>query len=125
MNARWMLLLGALSGFSTVALGAFAAHGLKGRLPSDLLAILHTGVDYQGLHALALLGCGLLALQHASRALTVTAWAFVVGSLVFSGSLYALAISGERWLGAVTPFGGLALLIGWAGLGIAAWRVRT
>lgn len=124
MAARWMLMLGAVSGFFTVAFGAFAAHGLKARLPADLLAIFHTGVDYQGLHALALLACGLWALQRPTRALSVAAWSFLLGTLVFSGSLYTLAISGERWLGTITPLGGTAFLAGWASLVVAAWRTQ-
>jgi len=123
MQPRGMLTLGAASGFLTVALGAFGAHGLKGRISADLLTIFHTGVDYQGLHALALLACGLWALQRPTRSLNVAAWAFALGSLVFSGSLYLLALTGERWLGAITPIGGLAFLFGWAALLVAARQV--
>jgi uncharacterized membrane protein YgdD (TMEM256/DUF423 family) len=123
MQPRTMLLLGAASGLLTVALGAFGAHGLKHHLGPELLAIYHTGVDYQGLHALALLACGLWALQRPSRSLSVAAWAFALGSLVFSGSLYLLALTGLRWLGAVTPLGGTAFLVGWAALVVTAWRL--
>lgn len=123
MQARSMLLLGAASGFLTVALGAFGAHGLKAHVTPELLAIYHTGVDYQGLHALALLACGLWALQRPGRGLTVAAWAFALGSLVFSGSLYLLALTGLRWLGAITPLGGMAFLTGWAALVVTAWRM--
>lgn len=125
MSPRGMLAFGAASGFLTVALGAFAAHGLKHRLGPDLLAIFHTGVDYQGLHALALLVCGLLALHRPSRALGVAAWAFLLGTLIFSGSLYLLSLSGIRWLGAITPIGGGAFLIGWAALCYAAWQLKS
>lgn len=117
-----MLTLGAASGFLTVAFGAFGAHGLKGRVGTDLLAVFHTGVDYQGLHALALLACGLWALQRPARGVSVAAWAFLLGSLVFSGSLYLMTFTGARWLGAITPIGGTALLVGWASLLVAAFR---
>jgi len=120
-----MLALGAVSGFLSVALGAFAAHGLKQHLGPGLLAIFHIGVDYQGLHALALLACGLLALQHDSRPLRIAAWSFVIGTLIFSGSLYGLSLSGLRWLGAITPIGGTAFLIGWAALTYAALKLKT
>jgi len=119
-----MLLLGAVSGLLTVALGAFAAHGLKTHIPAELLAVYHTGVDYQGLHALALLACGLWTLQRPARSLSVAAGAFAVGSLVFSGSLYLLAVTGVRWLGAITPLGGTAFLVGWAALAVTAWRLK-
>lgn len=125
MQPGSMLTLGAASGFLTVALGAFAAHGLKARLPADLLAIFHTGVDYQGLHALALLACGLWALQRPARSLAIAAWAFLLGTLVFSGSLYLLALTGLRWLGAITPLGGSALLVGWGSLVVAGWQTRN
>jgi uncharacterized membrane protein YgdD (TMEM256/DUF423 family) len=120
---RVFLLLAALSGFISVGLGAFAAHGLKGRLSSDYLAIFQTGVQYQFIHTLALLGVALLALHAPSRALTAAGWLFVGGILLFSGSLYLLTLSGTGKLGIVTPLGGLAFLGGWACLGIAAWRL--
>lgn len=123
MHPRNLLTLGAASGFLTVAFGAFAAHGLKARLPTELLAIFQTGVHYQGLHALALLACGLWAMQQPSRALNLAGWGFAVGTLVFSGSLYLLAMTGERWLGAITPLGGLAFLFGWCCLVVAARQV--
>jgi uncharacterized membrane protein YgdD (TMEM256/DUF423 family) len=123
MSARTMLLLAAGSGFLTVALGAFGAHGLQGRIGPTLLAAYRTGVDYQGLHALALLGCGLWSLQRPATALAVAAWGFALGTLLFSGSLYLMAFSGLRWLGAITPLGGIAFLLGWAGLAAAAYRL--
>lgn len=124
MSPRVMLMLGATSGFLSVAFGAFGAHGLKHRVGPDLLAIFHTGVDYQALHAIALLACGLLALHRPSRSLGAAGWCFVVGSLIFSGSLYVLTLTGLRWLGAITPIGGVAFLIGWACLIYAAWQFR-
>ncbi len=124
MTPRLMLILGAVAGFLTVAFGAFAAHALKRMLDPASLTIFHTGVDYQGMHALALLACGILALQQDRRALRIAAWSFALGILIFSGSLYALALSGQRWLGAITPLGGTALLIGWASLTQAALGLR-
>jgi len=121
--ARIWLTLGAVWGLLTVALGAFGAHGLRGRVADDLLVTWGTGVDYLGMHALALLACGLLALHiPGSRLIGAAAWCFVVGSLLFSGSLFALVLTGMRGLGAVTPFGGTLLIAGWALLGIGAWR---
>jgi uncharacterized membrane protein YgdD (TMEM256/DUF423 family) len=122
MAGRW-LLLGALGGFLTVALGAFGAHGLEGRLTAQAMGWWHKAVAYQGLHALALLTCGLLGLHTRHAALSVAGWAFAAGILLFSGSLYLLALSGERWLGAVTPFGGTAFLVGWGALAVAALRL--
>jgi len=121
--ARIWLTLGAVWGLLTVALGAFGAHGLRGRVADDLLVTWGTGADYLGMHALALLACGLLALHiPGSRLIGAAAWCFVVGSLLFSGSLFALVLTGMRGLGAVTPFGGTLLIAGWALLGIGAWR---
>jgi uncharacterized membrane protein YgdD (TMEM256/DUF423 family) len=119
-RAHIFLMLGGVAGFLTVALGAFGAHALEARLPAQHLAWWDKAVAYQGLHAVALLSCGLFGLQLESRALALAAWAFVVGMVLFSGSLYLLALTGERWLGAVTPFGGTAFLVGWAALAVAA-----
>jgi uncharacterized membrane protein YgdD (TMEM256/DUF423 family) len=117
-----MMTLAALNGLVAVALGAFGAHGLKQRVAADLLVIFETGARYHMTHALALLGAGLLALHHASATLQAAAIAFCVGILLFSGSLYLLALSGVRWLGAITPLGGLAFLIGWSLFAWSAWR---
>ena len=111
--ARW----GAMFGFFAVALGAFGAHGLRDRLSSESMAVFQTGVQYQMIHALALLG--LAALFDKAKFAGAVGWLFVFGVLIFSGSLYLLAITGERWIGAVTPFGGLCFLAGWALLTIA------
>ena len=116
----WMI--GSLAGFLAVALGAFAAHGLKQRLSEELLAAFETGARYQMFHALALLAVALLSGRAASPATSVAGWAFTLGILLFSGSLYLLALSGVRWLGAITPLGGVALLVGWAALAVAAWQ---
>ena len=121
--ARWWISLGAVFGLLTVSLGAFGAHGLRGRVASELLVTWGTAADYLGLHALALLACGLLAL-HApgSRLIAAAAWCFVLGSLLFSGSLFALVLTGLRGLGAITPFGGTLLIAGWALLALGTWR---
>jgi len=110
---RLFFALGALSGFVAVALGAFAAHGLKSRLAPDLLATFEIGVRYQMYHALALLAAGWAQTRWPGAAATAGGWLFVTGTLLFSGSLYALSLTGQKWLGAVAPAGGLALLAGW------------
>lgn len=112
-------------GFLAVALGAFGAHALKERLSAEALGWWQTGVLYQGLHALALLGVALAAAARPGRLLHVAGVCFALGVLVFSGSLYVLALTGARWLGAVTPLGGLLLLAGWLALLGAARRRPT
>jgi len=122
--ARTPLLLAAIAGFTAVAIGAFGAHGLKGRVDPELLVTFEIGVRYHAYHALALLAlaaCG----DRLGRVGAVAAGCFFAGILVFAGSLYTLALTGQRWLGAVTPVGGLCLLAGWATLGVAAWRCRS
>ena len=120
---RVFLMLAAFFGFTGVALGAFAAHGLKGRLTEQYLAIFHTGVTYQLVHTLALLGVALLATQLQSRLVTWAGLCFAVGIVLFSGSLYLLTMSGIAKLGMITPIGGVAFLAGWLCLGLAAWRL--
>lgn len=121
MRARTALFLGAAAMFVAVGLGAFGAHALKGRLSPDMIAAWHTAVQYQAWHALALLGVGVLLRQTPDRALFGGAgWLFAAGIVLFCGSLYLLALTGTRALGAVTPFGGLAFLAGWA---LLAWAV--
>ncbi|WP_223485282.1 DUF423 domain-containing protein [Pseudomonas sp. A-RE-19] len=120
---RGFLMLAAFFGFTGVALGAFAAHGLKNRLTPEYLTIFHTGVTYQLVHTLALLGVALLATQIPGRLITWAGASFAIGILLFSGSLYLLTITGVSKLGIVTPFGGLAFLVGWVCLGLAAWRL--
>ena len=118
---RLFFTLGAISAFIAVALGAFAAHGLKARLSPDMLATFEVGARYQMYHALALLGVGGVAGRLPGGTVTVAGWLFVAGTILFSGSLYALSLTGHRWLGAITPLGGLAFLAGWAALAWAAW----
>ena len=120
---RGFLMLAAFFGFTGVALGAFAAHGLKNRLTPEYLAIFHTGVTYQLVHTLALLGVALLATQISGRLVTWAGASFAIGILLFSGSLYLLTLTGVSKLGIITPFGGLAFLLGWVCLGLAAWRL--
>ena len=115
------MFVGALMGFVGVGLGAFGAHALKGRLSPDMLAVFETGVRYQMYHALALLATAALMSRSEGRAVLVAGWSFTAGILIFSGSLYALAFTGVTILGAVTPIGGVAFLIGWAALMIAAF----
>jgi uncharacterized membrane protein YgdD (TMEM256/DUF423 family) len=119
---RIFFAIGALSGFIGVALGAFGAHALKGRLEPDLLAVFEVGVRYQLYHALALLAVGWASTRWPGPVALASGWLFVAGTIIFCGSLYALAVSGARWLGAITPLGGLALLAGWLCLAWAAWK---
>jgi uncharacterized membrane protein YgdD (TMEM256/DUF423 family) len=114
--------LGAASAFIAVALGAFAAHGLKARLGADLLAAFETGVRYQMFHALALLAAAWAYTRWPGALVLTSGWLFVAGTLLFSGSLYALALTGVRGLGIITPFGGLAFLAGWLCLAWTAIR---
>ena len=124
--AKIYLLLAALNGFLAVALGAFGAHGLKQKLSADMLAVYQTGVQYHFYHTLALFGVALFMSQlPQSAALRWSALLFVVGIVIFSGSLYVLSMTGIRWLGAITPLGGVAFLTGWILLAIAAWGWKT
>lgn len=118
------LIISALSGLTAVGMGAFAAHGLKGKIAPELLNAFQTGVHYQIYHTLALMLVLLLSLHFPdSRELRWTCFAFIFGVILFSGSLYLLALGGPRWLGPVTPLGGGSLMIGWACLLLAAWRL--
>ena len=117
---RLFLAMGCVSAAVAVVLGAFGAHGLRARLVPDMLSTFEIGVRYQMYHALALLGVGILLPRAASPTLTLAGWLFVAGTVVFSGSLYALAVTGQRWLGAVTPLGGAAFIAGWL---VLAWAV--
>jgi uncharacterized membrane protein YgdD (TMEM256/DUF423 family) len=119
---RQWLILGAASAFLSVAAGAFGAHALRARLTPDLLTIFETGARYHMYHSLGLIAIGLLMQARPSPLLNGAGWAMLVGILLFSGSLYALALSGVRALGAITPLGGLGFLAGWLLLALAAWR---
>lgn len=119
---RTFFALGAVLAGLGVALGAFGAHALKARLSPDMLAVWETGVRYQIYHALALLAVAWALARWPGSAVQASGWLFVAGTLLFSGSLYALALSGVRGLGAVTPLGGVAWIAGWALLAWGAWR---
>jgi len=118
---RTFLLIGAVLGFLGVALGAFAAHGLKNRLSPEMLEVFDTGVRYHMYHTFAILIVA-AAIGHIgnARLLAMAGWFFFAGILLFSGSLYALALSGVGIFGAVTPIGGVLFLIGWASLALFA-----
>lgn len=119
----WMT-LGAVGGLLTVALGAFGAHGLKSRVDPALLANWNTAADYLGLHALALLACGLTLLHRPEAGLVNWAgWAFLIGVCLFSGSLFAMTLTGLRQLGMITPIGGVLLILAWALLAVGAARL--
>ncbi|MCC7114171.1 MAG: DUF423 domain-containing protein [Burkholderiales bacterium] len=123
MSARAAIVAGALFAFVAVAAGAFGAHALRSRLAPDALAVWHTAAQYHGWHALSLLAAGLLLGQRPhARGAAWAAWSFAAGIVLFSGSLYALALTGVREFGAVTPFGGIAFLGGWGALAWAAWK---
>lgn len=124
---RLFLLLASFSGFSGVAFGAFGAHGLRDRLEGlpdgvQRMAWWQTGANYQLVHALALAAVALVWPRAGGTALAVAGWAFGAGTVLFSGSLYAMTLTGVRILGAITPLGGLGFLLGWAALGWAAWQ---
>jgi uncharacterized membrane protein YgdD (TMEM256/DUF423 family) len=122
--AKHFILLGAIAGAAGVALGAFGAHALKARLSADMLAAWNTAVQYHFWHALALVAIGIVIAVGlpGSTALRWAGWLMVAGILLFSGSLYALALSGVRSLGAVTPFGGVAWIAAWVLLAVAVWK---
>ena len=117
--ARTFWWLGCVLGFTGVAAGAFGAHALRARLPADLLAVWETAARYQLIHAVALLAVALLAARAPSGAAAAAGWLFAAGVVLFSGSLYALALTGVRVLGAVTPLGGVCFLAGWVALALA------
>ncbi|MDH3589880.1 MAG: DUF423 domain-containing protein [Gammaproteobacteria bacterium] len=121
MTLNWFG-VGALTGATGVALGAFGAHALKNRITADLLTVFEIGVRYQMYHALALLAVGWAATRWPGSWINASGWLFLVGVVVFSGSLYLMTLTGARWLGAITPIGGLCLILGWITLAIAAFR---
>ena len=121
--ARSFLFLSSVSGFLSVALGAFAAHGLKQRLDEYHMAVFRTGVDYQFYHCFALALVGLLLQRGFQPLLRASGYAFLFGTVVFSGSLYLLALTRVGRWGAVTPVGGLAFLIGWCLLAVAVLKM--
>ena len=121
MIDRLFFTIGCALGFTGVALGAFGAHALKARLAAEQLATFEVGVRYQLIHALALLAVAWACTRWPGKAARASGWLFIVGTLLFSGSLYALTLGGVRGLGLVTPIGGVALLLGWLCLLAAPW----
>ncbi|PLX99582.1 MAG: DUF423 domain-containing protein [Desulfuromonas sp.] len=120
---KFFVVFGSLSAFFGVALGAFGAHGLKARVSPEMLATWNTGVHYHLIHALGLLLIGILCQMLPDVALIrVSGWFIIVGTLLFSGSLYLLVLSNVRALGMITPLGGIAFLVGWALLAAAIWQ---
>lgn len=120
-----LLAFAAASGFFAVGLGAFAAHGLKDRLTPEMLAVFHTGVQYQMYHSLTLIGVVILAkVLGVNIWLQASGWLFLTGILLFSGSLYVLALGGPRIFGPITPLGGLFFLLGWLSLFIATFQLK-
>jgi uncharacterized membrane protein YgdD (TMEM256/DUF423 family) len=120
---RSFIVLAGILGFLAVALGAFGAHGLEKVVEPRLLEVWHTGVQYQMYHSLALLAVALLAVSYIKPAIAKWAgWAFVIGILLFSGSLYTIVLLGVRNLGLITPIGGVFFLIGWVLIVVAALK---
>jgi uncharacterized membrane protein YgdD (TMEM256/DUF423 family) len=119
---RGFFAAGSISGLLGVLCGAFGAHALRGHLSSDALAVYETGVRYQLFHAMGLFAASWAAVRWPGRAVRTAGWLFIVGTLLFSGSLYALAMTGQRTLGAITPFGGVCWAIAWICLLIASSR---
>ena len=125
MMDRALFAIGCVSALLAVGLGAFAAHGLKTRLAPDMLAVFEVGVRYHMYHALALVAAAWACSRWPGVAGVAAGWLFVAGTLLFSGSLYALSLSGVRWLGAITPIGGLAFIAGWGCLAWAAISAKA
>lgn len=119
---QMLLGLAAVSGLIGVAMGAFGAHGLRSKLPENLMSAFETGVQYQLIHTLAVVACCILAVQFRTVWFHYAALSFLLGILLFSGSLYGLALTGMKWLGPVTPLGGLMFLAGWVVMLIAVVR---
>lgn len=120
---RTFFIIASLFGGLSVALGAFGAHALRGRIEESLLANYQTGVSYMFYHSLALLAVAWALSRWPASSLPVWAgWLFIVGIVVFSGSLFVMAFTGLRWLGAITPIGGVAFIAGWLLLALTAWR---
>lgn len=119
---RFFFIAGGIFAFFAVAFGAFGAHGLKSRLAPEALSAFEVGVRYQLYHALALFAVAWASARWPGGSVTAAGWLFLAGILIFSGSLYLLSLTGLRWLGAITPLGGVAFLLGWLLLAWGAWR---
>jgi uncharacterized membrane protein YgdD (TMEM256/DUF423 family) len=121
MRTNWFA-VGAFAATIGVTLGAFGAHALKLRVTEDLLAVFETGVRYQMYHALALLAVAWAATRWPGPWINASGWLFTLGILIFCGSLYLMTFTGVRWLGAITPIGGLCFILGWIAMAVAALR---
>jgi uncharacterized membrane protein YgdD (TMEM256/DUF423 family) len=122
---RVFFILGALSALLGIAAGALGSHALKSRMSVEMLSVFEVGVRYQMYHAFALIAAAWAQAKWPSRLVTAGGWFFVSGTILFCGSLYLLSVSGIRWLGALTPVGGLAFMAGWACLAWAACRAQA
>ena len=127
MSPRLAFILASIAGFTAVAMGAFGAHAVRDRITPELLAVYETGSRYHLVHAVAMLAVAVMAgvLGRRKPSVTLAMGCFAGGICVFSGSLYVLALTGERWLGAVTPIGGVLLLAGWVCVGVTGWRAAN
>lgn len=123
MSQRWFV-IGSIAGAVGVGLGAFGAHGLKARVGPELVEVWETAARYHLIHALAILAAGWACERWPGGAAAASGWLFLAGIVLFSGSLYALTLTGIRALGAITPIGGLCFIAGWLALAVAAWRGR-
>ena len=119
---RAFFIMGAVLAAVGVAAGAFGAHALRGRLPPEMLSVFETGVRYHLIHALGLLLVAWATTRWPGQAVNAAGWLFLAGTVLFSGSLYALSLSGIRVLGAITPLGGVAFIAGWFALAWGAWQ---
>jgi uncharacterized membrane protein YgdD (TMEM256/DUF423 family) len=119
---RTLFIAGSISALIAVAAGAFGAHGLKERISPDLLAVFEVGARYQMYHALALLATAWAYAQWHNSLTSRAGWSFILGTILFSGSLYLMSLTGMKWLGAITPLGGLLFLVGWLLLAVGAWK---
>ena len=120
---KLFLILGSINAAAVVSMGAFGAHSLKAKIPEDMLSVFQTAVQYHFYHALGLLIVGLLSMYlKPDRYIVIAGWMMFIGIVLFSGSLYVLSISGIRWLGIITPFGGIAFILSWIFVAVAIWR---
>lgn len=124
-SPKWFMLAGSINMFLAVALGAFGAHLLKSRLPPDLMAVFQTGNQYHVYHALGFFAVAAASsVFQRSRLIFGSAAFLAAGLILFSGSLYALSFTGLRWIGMITPFGGMSFLVGWVLLAAGVWKGR-
>jgi uncharacterized membrane protein YgdD (TMEM256/DUF423 family) len=124
-SPKWFMLAGSINMFLAVALGAFGAHLLKSRLPPDLMVVFQTGNQYHFYHALGLFAVAAAAgFVPGSRLIRWSGMFIMAGLVLFSGSLYVLSLTGQRWIGMITPFGGMCFLVGWLLLAAGVWKGR-